>query len=66
MSLVQHTEREEAEGGQSLHKITTQQLQTDVTNVLEIQSSAQDQMKASDSLTDMHFFFTFSYTIGLS
>ena len=46
MSLVQHKEHEEAEGGQSLHKITTQQLQTDVTNVLEIQSSAQDQMKA--------------------
>jgi len=40
VSLFQHKEREEAEEGQSLHKITKQQLQPDVTNVLEIQGSA--------------------------
>ena len=40
MSLVQHKEREEAEEGQSLHKITKQQLETHVTNVLEKQGSA--------------------------
>jgi len=39
-SLVRHKEHEEAEEGQSLHKKAKQQLQTDVTNVLEIQGSA--------------------------
>ena len=54
MSLVQHKEHEEAEEGQSLHKITKQQLQADVTNVLEMQGSTGDQMKCWDITEGYH------------